>query len=40
MQRSVSIFCVSASSGRSIYVWTEIVDVAPRFPMCVDQVVS
>ncbi len=36
----VSIFCVSTSSSRSIHVWPEIVDVAPRFPMCVDQVVS
>jgi hypothetical protein len=40
MQRSVSIFCVSTSSGRSIHVWPEIVDVGPRFTMCVDQVVS
>jgi hypothetical protein len=40
MQRSVSIFCVPTPSGRSIHVWPEIVDVAPRFTMCVDQVVS
>ena len=40
MQYSVSIFCVSASSGSSIQVRVEIVDVCLPFPVCVDQVVS
>jgi hypothetical protein len=40
MQCSVSIFCVSASSGSSIKVRLEIVDVFLSFPVRGDQVVS